>query len=332
MVVAARRPPAKKALIIANRYICFEKINPDMVLTATHKDASRLRRLLIERFGYKKEDIVVLMDTPEDKNLLVTMGLDSNDNFAPTRDNIIKAMENLVAEAQPGDRFVFHFSGHGGQIQNYDGTEEDGYDEVIYPSDVVHPFEEDLVDNFIIDDDIKRILVDRLPPKSRLVIIFDCCHSGTAADLPNTNDDFCPATPLTARIAASQSLGIALNPGFTSTFTITPSVQGKEILSTRFTDSISMPYVTSWSACKDNQQTFEDEGKGGIFGRAFVRALAKKPRQKHSELLRSVTRELTKITKRANEGREQFDHYVAPRPQIGSLGALEDLYDVDFEL
>lgn len=124
-------------------------------------------------------------------------------------------------------------------------------------------------------------------------------------------------------------------------YPITHSVKGKEVEDVKFFDSASMPYVvshtylvtasrhlipqqTSWSACKDNQQTFEDEGKGGIFGRvrflhsgsavcwfhisrqAFVRALgtyhvvhcewgsycstsAKKPRQRHSELLRSVT-------------------------------------------
>lgn len=58
-------------------------------------------------------------------------------------------MRALVADAQPGDRFVFHcmwcfvvlgcivpyeqfvVSGHGSQVPNEDGTEEDGLDEGI---------------------------------------------------------------------------------------------------------------------------------------------------------------------------------------------------------
>lgn len=182
-----KKSPARKALIIANRYVCFENTEPDMVLTATHKDASRLRRLLIgvyiilvsklrsrcqharsAKFGYKSEDIKILMDAPEDEALLAAMGLRNGDDFAPTRDNIVRArpyhstklmwmtdipacqlaaMENLVSDAQPGDRFVFHcelcqpdvsfflgiypvgVAGHGGQIINLNGTEEDGYDE-----------------------------------------------------------------------------------------------------------------------------------------------------------------------------------------------------------
>jgi hypothetical protein len=33
------------------------------------------------------------------------------------------------------NRFFFHFSGHGGRMKDYDGDEDDGYDETIYPVD-----------------------------------------------------------------------------------------------------------------------------------------------------------------------------------------------------
>ncbi|KAJ3491304.1 hypothetical protein NLI96_g804 [Meripilus lineatus] len=169
------------------------------------------------------------MDAPEDEALLAAMGLRNGDDFAPTRDNILAAMENLVSDAQPGDRFVFH---------------------LIYPSDIVNPFDDAKVSNFIMDDvacnsDL-QVLLDKLPPKSRLVMIFDCCHSGTAADLPNSNDDFCPATPLTARMPMSPSLGIAPNTALIPNYSITLSSTGKKVLphNAKFDGiSESMPYV-----------------------------------------------------------------------------------------
>lgn len=36
----------------------------------------------------------------------------------------------------------------------------------------------------ISDDDLRRILVQDLPKDCRLTVILDCCHSGTALDLP----------------------------------------------------------------------------------------------------------------------------------------------------
>lgn len=33
------------------------------------------------------------------------------------------------------NRYFFHFSGHGGRMKDYDGDEDDGYDETIYPVD-----------------------------------------------------------------------------------------------------------------------------------------------------------------------------------------------------
>uniref|UniRef100_U9TNU4 Peptidase C14 caspase domain-containing protein n=1 Tax=Rhizophagus irregularis (strain DAOM 181602 / DAOM 197198 / MUCL 43194) TaxID=747089 RepID=U9TNU4_RHIID len=87
-------------------------------------------------------------------------------------------MRWLVHDARPNDSFFFHFSGHGGQAQDLDGDEDDGYDETIMPSD----FQKN---GQIIDDIMHDIMVKPLPCGVRLMAIFDdSCHSGTALDLP----------------------------------------------------------------------------------------------------------------------------------------------------
>ena len=100
-----------------------------------------------------------------------------NPRAVPTRANMIQAMQWLVNSAQPNDNLFFHYSGHGGQTKDLDGDEEDGYDEVIYPVDFKQA-------GHIVDDEIHWILVRPLPPGCRLTAILDCCHSGSAMDLP----------------------------------------------------------------------------------------------------------------------------------------------------
>lgn len=57
---------------------------------------------------------------------------------------------------------------------------QDGLDEAIYPSDYEEAGDE------IIDDVLASKLVDPLPAGVKLHAIFDCCHSGSMLDLPDT--------------------------------------------------------------------------------------------------------------------------------------------------
>ena len=58
-----------------------------------------LQYLLTKRFGFKEEDITVLLDDSPDSNSW------------PTGNNMRHHMRQLVANAQPGDSLLFHFSG-----------------------------------------------------------------------------------------------------------------------------------------------------------------------------------------------------------------------------
>jgi len=95
--------------------------------------------------------------------------------YYPTGANILAAMDWLVAE--PGCCLFLHYSGHGGQVPDQTGTRMSGFNDTIVPVD----FEQrGMLDSGI----LHRHLVSRLPSNSTLFIIFDCCHSGSALELP----------------------------------------------------------------------------------------------------------------------------------------------------
>lgn len=150
----------RKALLIGINY--FGSKNQ---LRGCINDANAMMRFLMDQFGYKKEDIVILTDDQRDARSI------------PTRANILRAMQWLVSEARPNDSLVFHYSGHGGLEKNLTGEEESGYDSCIYPVDFQ-------VAGSIIDDIMHDVLVRPLPPGARLTTFFDSCHSGSALDLP----------------------------------------------------------------------------------------------------------------------------------------------------
>lgn len=95
----------------------------------------------------------------------------------PTKQNIRNAMQWLVSGCKAGDSLVFHFSGHGIQVVDDNGDEEDGYDEALLPMDYEQEKE-------IVDDEINATLVRPLPAGATLHAIIDASHSGTILDLP----------------------------------------------------------------------------------------------------------------------------------------------------
>ncbi|KAI0783747.1 caspase domain-containing protein [Abortiporus biennis] len=157
----------KRALLIGINYVLQPTVVDYPPLDGPHKDAKDLQRLLIEQYDYEEGDITMLLDEP---------------GFAayPTRTRILSEIANLVRDVDSGDTLVFYFAGHSDQLDNPDGSEDDGMDEVLLPMDhegLGRP------EKFIRDNDLRRFLVDPLPVGARLVAIFDSCHSGTLLDL-----------------------------------------------------------------------------------------------------------------------------------------------------
>lgn len=95
--------------------------------------------------------------------------------YHPSGHNILAAMDWLVSD--PGCALFLHYSGHGGQVPDQYGTRRDGFSDTIVPVD----FERHgMIDSGI----LHQHLVSRLPPNSSLFVLFDCCHSGSAIELP----------------------------------------------------------------------------------------------------------------------------------------------------
>jgi metacaspase-1 len=148
----------KKALLVGlNRYP-----DPANALRGCLNDVAQVRSLVQSRLGFRDQDIVTLKDS------------------AATTAAIVQQLHWLVDESRSGDVLVFHYSGHGSQVDDIHGDEtDDALDEIICPYDLDwdHPFT---------DDDLYRI-VKNLHPEAGLTVILDCCHSGTGLRAPATN-------------------------------------------------------------------------------------------------------------------------------------------------
>ena len=106
---------------------------------------------------------------------MVILTDDRQGPFYPSGHNILAAMEWLVSE--PNCQCFLHYSGHGGQVRDPDGDRASGMDSTIVPVDYQKGGQLD-------SDTLHRHLVSRLPPSSTLFVVFDCCHSGSAIELP----------------------------------------------------------------------------------------------------------------------------------------------------
>jgi hypothetical protein len=85
----------------------------------------------------------------------------------------------LIEGTRPGDRVFFLYAGHGSQLPDDNGDEEDNLDETIAPYDV-NPE----TGSGEIRDDVFDELIAQLSGR-RAVLVFDSCHSGTISrDIP----------------------------------------------------------------------------------------------------------------------------------------------------
>ncbi|KAI0880308.1 caspase domain-containing protein [Annulohypoxylon maeteangense] len=266
----------RKALLIGINYF-----GQKGELRGCINDTKNVSQFLMERYGYKREDMIILTDDQQDPILI------------PNKANILRAMQWLVSNARPNDALFLHYSGHGGQTKDEDGDEEDGYDEVIYPVDYERA-------GHIVDDYLHEIVIKPLQAGVRLTAIFDSCHSGSVLDLPYIYS--------TKGVLKEPNLAAEAGQGLLKAFSSYASGDAAGAASAIFNfaktayrgddgykktvqTKTSPADVIMWSGSKDDQTsadaTIASQATGAMSW-AFITAIKQNPKQSYVELLNSI--------------------------------------------
>lgn len=128
------------------------------------RDVDLAVRMLM-RNGFAREDISVLV------------------NGQATKSAIRDAFSRLIAESGSGDVIYIHFSGHGQQVRDINGDEEDGLDEAFVPFDARRKYSKGVYEggNHIVDDELNvwlESLKDAVGKNGNILFVMDACHSG----------------------------------------------------------------------------------------------------------------------------------------------------------
>ena len=123
-------------------------------------DVMLQKQLLTHRFGFNPQDILTLTDSQA------------------TRQGILTAFEkHLINQAKPGDTVVFHFSGHGGRVEDPDKDSPYGKNSTLIPIDSGYNS-----DGKVVQDIMGRtlFLLMYALKTDNVTVVLDSCHSGGA--------------------------------------------------------------------------------------------------------------------------------------------------------
>ncbi|RIA97433.1 caspase domain-containing protein [Glomus cerebriforme] len=267
----------KRALLIGINYFNTEyKLRGRCI-----NDVSNIRNFIVENYEFKEADMKILTDDQMDPKLI------------PTRENIINAIKWLVHDPQMNDSYFFHYSGHGGQVKDEAGDEEDGFDETIMPVDFIPKGQ-------IVDDELHALMVAPLPPGVRLTVIFDCCHSGTVLDLPyiySTRGVLKESNILSLGGKSLISAGFSYIKGDKGSALNTikdlknAATEHQKLRRKNIETRGSPADVIMFSGCKDAQTSADAQEAGeatGAMSYALIKALKSNKHPTYQELLNSI--------------------------------------------
>jgi uncharacterized caspase-like protein len=201
-------------------------------------------------------DVLLMESVLSQLDFTVQILVDNN----ATKVNILRGLEALFKDSEKDDCLVFHYSGHGSQVPDISGDEEDGLDECLLPIDFSW-------DNVILDDDINALLQKHVNG-AHVEIILDACHSGSGtrnvllSAKPTTTVSRFVQPPREIFRHITNAVGIKIN-------------------------NIQLKDVVTWSGCKDNQ-TSADACINGMYNGAFTFALAQSVSNSRKSTLQKV--------------------------------------------
>jgi len=96
-----------------------------------------------------------------------------------TKEGVLGGIRQVGATCNPGDYFIFFYAGHGANIPDDDGDEPDGQDEALCTVTADGNID---FDAFVRDDEFAATVVASVPQGTNVLVLCDCCHSGTIGD------------------------------------------------------------------------------------------------------------------------------------------------------
>lgn len=184
-------------------------------------------------------------DVPLVKNMLEACGykdITTLVNKEATKAGIMSAFDNLSKKCKKGDIVYIHFSGHGQQITDMNGDEEDGWDEAWIPYDAMYSYSKSYKgENHLIDDEIAKwlnVIKSKIGSSGKILVVVDACHSGDSDRGSDDEDEYIR--------------------GASDNFVIPPS--GNQKKSTKSKEN----WLTI-SACRDFQNNCELKTEDGAF-------------------------------------------------------------------
>lgn len=93
--------------------------------------------------------------------------------------NVSQTIQQVGSRCQPGDYFIFYYSGHGTSVPDTSGDEDDQKDEAFcfVTADGQLDF-----GAFMTDDDFADVVTSSVDEDVKIIVLADCCHSGTICD------------------------------------------------------------------------------------------------------------------------------------------------------
>jgi len=164
-MIAELTPPSamsvsgkRRALLVGINYN-----NTSAQLRGCINDIKNQKEVLLSHYGFQEHEIRMLSE-------------DEPHHLWPKKQHIVEGLRWLFEGASSGDLLFFQYSGHGSQFQTPRGLAD-----CICPLDCIG---EPWPGSVILDTEIHTLFYDPLPMGCKAIALFDCCHSGTVANLP----------------------------------------------------------------------------------------------------------------------------------------------------
>ena len=195
--VLAQSTPRKRALLVGISDYKYASLNGKLGwndLPGAVNDVDLQRELLVHRFGFQSGDITILK------------------NKQAGRQDILRAMEDLIQWSKPGDVVVIHYSGHGSTVDDPDRIFSDHLNGTIVPYDSDRPSMGGSVDD--ITSGTLFLLMAALKTEN-VTLVLDSCYAGGGTrgnlvirSLPGQAELLMRGDPGVATIIASSDEGV----------------------------------------------------------------------------------------------------------------------------